>query len=265
MDYDVGVDHPTLMLPICFALAAFLYASVGHAGASGYLAVMAFFAVAPAVMKSSALCMNVVVATIALIMFSRAGYFRWRLLWPFALTSIPLAFLGGRIQLPSQSYRILVGIILAISALKLMWDVIAAWKKNRAQLHAGQPETAALRMPPLIPALLAGAAIGLLSGLTGTGGGIFLSPLLILLRWGHPRDSAGVAAAFILANSLSGLLGHWPTISELPPMLWLWCLAAATGGLLGSWYGSKSAPLPIFKLLLAIVLMIAAGKLALTP
>ena len=146
-----------------------------------------------------------------------------------------------------------------------MWDVLAAWKKSRVPPRTVQPETPDLRLPPLIPALLAGAAIGLLSGLTGTGGGIFLSPLLILLRWGHPRDSAGVAAAFILANSLSGLLGYWPSVDQLPPTLWLWCLAAATGGLLGSWYGSKSAPLPIFKLLLAIVLMIAAGKLALTP
>ncbi len=262
------MDHLTVLLPICFTLAAFLYASVGHAGASGYLAVMAFFALTPAVMKPSALIMNVVVATIALMMFSRAGYFRWRLLWPFALTSIPLAFLGGKIQLPSHSYRILVGIILAFSALKLMWDVIAAWRKNRTPSPMGQQDlsqgTLTVRMPPLGAALFAGAIIGFLSGLTGTGGGIFLSPLLILLRWGHPRDSAGVAAAFILVNSLSGLLGNWPAVDQLPPTLWLWCLAAATGGLLGSWYGSKSAPLPVFKFLLASVLMIAAGKLALT-
>ena len=258
------MDHLTVLLPVCFALAAFLYASVGHAGASGYLAVMAFFALAPAVMKPSALIMNVVVATIALIMFSRAGYFRWRLLWPFALTSIPAAFFGGMIEIHGHSYRILVGMILAVSALKLMWDVISTWKNKTAPPHTVLANQSALRMPPLIPALLAGAAIGLLSGLTGTGGGIFLSPLLILLRWGHPRDSAGVAAAFILVNSLSGLLGHWPAVTELPPMLWLWCLAAATGGLFGSWYGSKSAPLPVFKFLLAIVLMIAAGKLALT-
>jgi uncharacterized protein len=252
------------LLPLLFAVAAFLYASVGHAGASGYLAVMAFFALSSAIMKPSALIMNIVVATIALIQFSRAGYFSWRLLWPFALTSIPMAYVGGWLELSHSAYRVLVGIILFLSALKLGWEGIKGFSASADERAQRDNPSTPRPMPALAPAFIAGAAIGLLAGLTGTGGGIFLSPLLLFMGWGRPRDSAGVAAAFILANSLSGLIGHWPNVETLPAELPWWCCAVAIGGLCGSWIGSRVAPLPVFKLLLATVLVIAAGKLALT-
>jgi uncharacterized protein len=252
------------LLPVLFTIAAFLYSSVGHAGASGYLAVMAFLALSPAMMKPSALIMNIVVASIALIQFARAGYFHWRLFWPFAVASAPMAFVGGWLALPHDTYRVLVGVIIFLSALKLAWEGgkgFAATPTERAlQDDPHQPR----RMPTLMPAFLAGAGIGLLSGLTGTGGGIFLSPLLLFMSWGRPRDSAGVAAAFILINSISGLLGHWPRAEQLPDALPWWCVAVALGGLCGSWIGSRVAPLPVFKILLATVLIIAAGKLVLT-
>jgi uncharacterized membrane protein YfcA len=243
-----------MLLPILIGVAAFLYASVGHAGASGYLAAMAFCGVSAAVMKPSALLLNLVVASLALFHFARAGRFSWRRFWPFALGSIPLAYWGGTLHVPSHVYRVLIGATLLVAAVKVFTD----------SLPQRQAEVVPVGMPPILPATLVGTVIGVLAGMTGTGGGIFLSPVLVLLRWGEPRDTGGVAAAFILANSLAGLAGHLPTVASLHPQLPLWIAIVLLAGTAGAWYGSRRATSPIFRRLLSVVLAIAGGKLLLT-
>ena len=171
------------MLAVLFFVAAVLYSAVGHAGASGYLAAMAFVGVAPATMKPTALVLNLIVGTIALVQFARAGYFSWRLFWPFALGSVPLAFIGGAILLPGHWYKTLVGLVLLLAAARLVWE------RTSASHSVGTL--------PKAPAVACGAGIGLLSGLTGTGGGIFLSPLLLFTGWAETRETGGVSAAFI--------------------------------------------------------------------
>ncbi len=229
--------------------AALLYASVGQAGASGYLAAMALFGLAPDVMRPVALALNIVVSTIAAVKFSRAGHFSWQLLWPFAVTSIPFAFVGGRLILPSLIYRVIVGGLL----------LCAAWRLYRATT---QPDAVAATRPVSIPAaLLAGLAIGLLAGLTGTGGGLLLGPLLIFARWAGPRQAAGVTSVFILLNSTAGLLGNAGNLGELPSAILLWAPAAAVGGWIGAEYGSRRLAGVTLRRILAVVLVLAAIKM----
>ncbi|GAP09536.1 predicted permeases [Bellilinea caldifistulae] len=240
----------SLTLPILIFLAAILYASVGHGGASGYLAVMALFGVAPAVMKPTALTLNILVSAIAFFKFYRAGCFSWRLFLPFALTSVPLAFVGGSFVLPTTLYKPIVGAVLIYAAIRLFFSAKSA-------------QATELR-PVIIPvAVLLGAVIGLLSGLTGVGGGIFLSPLLVFLRWGDVRQTGGVAAAFILVNSISGLLGHFSVVAELPSFIPVWAVAAVAGGWLGAEFGSRRLGNPALRQLLAAVLVIAGLKMIL--
>lgn len=235
------------LLAAMIFLAALLYASVGHAGASGYLAAMALLGIAPEVMKPAALAMNVLVAAIATYRFGSTPYFKPQLLWPFAVGSVPLAFVGGAMQLPFSSYRVLVGVSLLVSA---AW---MAWRINR-------PEPLA-RPPKLAAAVAIGAGLGLLSGLTGVGGGIFLSPLLLLAGWAGTRETAAASAPFILVNSISGLLGHWSSIGKLPPELGVLAAVAVLGGAIGAQLGSRHLPPKILRALLSIVLVIAGVKL----
>jgi uncharacterized membrane protein YfcA len=237
-----------ITLPALIFLAAVLYASVGHGGASAYLAVMALFGIAPQVMRPTALALNILVSLIALIKFYRASYFSWRLFLPFALTSLPLAFVGGSIVLPTAIYKPVVGAVLIYAAIRLFFSA------NVGQ----QSEVRSVNLPL---AMGSGGLIGLLSGLTGVGGGIFLSPLLVLMRWGDMRHVAGVAAAFVWVNSIAGLAGHLSIVSELPSFLPLWALAAAGGGWLGAEYGSKRLGNPALRRLLAVVLVIAGLKM----
>lgn len=230
--------------------AALLYSSVGHAGASGYLMAMALFGLAPAVMRPSALALNILVAAIAAWKFWRAGRFHWPLLWPFALTSIPFAYLGGLLQLPGHTYRPLLGLVL----------LYAAWHFARTPDTEERP----LRPLPLPLALATGAGLGLLSGLTGVGGGIFLSPLLLMAGWGRLREVAAVAAFFILVNSVAGLLGVISHAPALPAALPLWALAAAAGGWIGAEYGSRRLKSEVLQRLLAAVLAVAGAKMLLT-
>ena len=233
------------------ASAALLYSSVGHAGASGYLAVMALTSVEPAVMKPAALVLNLLVGSIAFYRFSRAGHFSLDLLWPFALGSVPLAFLGGAITLPGHWYKQLVGVVLLIAAARLVFQ------------SGARTDTGAHGRPPVLPAVISGAAIGLLAGLTGTGGGIFLSPLLLFTGWSGTRESGGVSAAFILLNSVAGLLGNLVSVQALPPQIRLWAAVAIVGGLIGSELGSRRVATVTFRRLLGIVLVIAGTKLVL--
>jgi uncharacterized protein len=242
-------DPSGLILAVAFFTAAVLYSSVGHAGASGYLAAMALLGMAPATMRPTALVLNIAVASIAAYRFGRAGFFRWSLFWPFALGSIPLAFLGGAIVLPGHWYRTLVGLVLWAAAARLLSQDTA---------------TGLVHPPPRILAIACGAGIGLLSGLTGTGGGIFLSPLLIFTGWADTRETGGVSAAFILANSIAGLAGRPTSVAALPEQLPLWLGSAILGGMVGSGLGSQRFKTETFRKALALVLIVAGGKIILT-
>jgi hypothetical protein len=244
----------TTALAALILLAAILYSSVGHAGASGYLAAMALVGVAPEAMKPTALALNVLVATLASIRYIRAGHFEWRTFYPFAVLSIPAAFIGGTINVPPTLYRPAVGVLLLIAAAHLV----------RSADRATQTETRQSRAVPVVPALATGGAIGLISGLTGTGGGIFLSPVLLFAGWAPTRRTSGISAAFILVNSLAGLAGTTLTLRTLPAALPLWAVAALAGGFVGTQLGSRWLPVPVLRYLLATVLVIAGLKLILT-
>jgi uncharacterized protein len=240
-----------LLLATCIFIAAILYSSVGHGGASGYLAAMALFGVAPAVMKPTALVLNIIVAAIATTKFYRAGCFDKSLFWQFAIGSIPCAFIGGSIVLPTQIYKPILGIVLLYAAGRL--------GLNQGSSQPQQPHALSIWL-----GIGLGMAIGLLSGLTGVGGGIFLSPLLLLMGWATMKQAAGVSAAFILVNSISGLLGYLTKFPTLPSSLWIWAICAAVGGWIGSEYGSKRIGSHKLQMLLGVVLAIAGVKLILT-
>jgi uncharacterized protein len=228
---------------------ALLYSSVGHAGASGYIAVMSLLSLAPATIKPTALALNILVASIAAWRFARAGHFNWPLFWPFALLAIPLAFVGGQMNLPAWLFQRLLGAVLLFSAWRLL-------------VQAGpEKET---RAPPWWGALLCGGLIGLLAGLTGTGGGIFLTPLLLFARWAQAKEAAAVSALFILCNSVAGLLGNWASTSTLPGFIWPLLAVAALGGWLGSGWGSQRFAPALIKRFLGAVLVVAGLKLLLT-
>jgi uncharacterized membrane protein YfcA len=238
----------TLTIAMLFFVGAALYASVGHGGASSYLAVMGLFSLAPSVMKPTALALNILVAGVATFKFYRAGLFSWRLFWPFAVASIPAAFIGGATMLPARAYKILVGVVLLYAAI---WVFRSSLRPLNKETH----------LPPLWAALAFGAAIGFLSGLTGVGGGIFLSPVLLYMGWAETRATSGVAAPFILVNSIAGLLGHFSSVAQLPPSVPIWGAAAVIGGWIGASYGSKRAPAPVLRQLLSLVLIVAGVKL----
>ena len=238
------------LLAVGMLVAAFGYASVGHGGASAYLAAMALTGVAPQEMRPIALALNVLVSSLATWKFYRAGHFRWRLFWPFALVSIPFAYAGGAITLPSQAYKVLVGAVL----------LYAAWELWRSA-GAGD-ELRAVREPPLPSAMLLGAAMGMLAGLTGVGGGIFLSPLLLMLGWAGTKQTSAVAAPFILVNSLAGLAAIVAARGPaLPDYAWLLVPAVLVGGWLGAEYGSRRFANPVVRRVLAVVLALAGAKM----
>ena len=231
--------------------AAVLYSSVGHGGASGYLAAMALFGIAAPVTKPAALVMNVAVAAIGVVRFGRRGLVPWRMLVPLCLASIPAAALGGFIALPIQAHRILLGLVLLFAAVRL-------WIHDEAAV----PRTG----PPPAPALAGiGAVLGILSGLTGVGGGIFLSPLLILTGWEETRRTAGASAAFILVNSIAGLAGHLAAGRAIPAEAAMLVPVAVVGGLIGAGLGATRLRTLVLRRLLAAVLVAAGLKLLTVP
>ena len=236
------------LLALCMFLGATLYTSVGHAGASSYIALMALFGLPAPVMRPTALVLNILVASFTSFRFARAGLFRWRTLWPVLLGAVPMAFVGGSIHLPGEYYRPLVGVVLLIAAVRLLW-----------------PTTFGRIEPPKdVPVLwgvLAGVGIGLLSGLTGTGGGIFLSPLLLFMGWSEPRTASGVAAVFILCNSIAGLLGNVSSVGSLPPMIPLFAAAVLLGAVIGTALGISRLPPTGILRALGLVLVVAGVKL----
>lgn len=246
------MDQATVaMLAILFALGAALYSSVGHGGASAYIAAMALFGVAPETMKPTALSLNLLVAGYGAWRYWRRDLTNFRLVLAFALTATPAAFIGGGVHLPGIYYKPLVGILLWLAAVRLLW----------------QPKDLAYREvqpPSWWVALPAGAVLGLLAGLTGTGGGIFLSPLIILMAWEQPRRTSGVASAFILLNSGAGLAGNFASVGHLPRELPLFLAAVMGGALLGTWLGVERLPRPWLLRTLGLVLSVAGAKLLFT-
>lgn len=233
-------------------VAAFGYAAVGHGGASAYLAAMALAGMAPQDMRPVALLLNILVASLATWKFYRAGHFSWRLFWPFAAVSVPLAYVGGAISLPGQAYKALVGLVLLYAA----WQL---WRSGR-----GGEEMRALREPPLPAAMAIGAAMGLLAGLTGVGGGIFLSPLLLMLGWARTKQTSAVAAPFILVNSAAGLAAVFIAgNASLPGYVAFLAPAVIVGGWLGAEYGSRRFANPLVRRVLAVVLAAAGAKMIL--
>ena len=247
-----------IVLTVTILALAMLYSSVGHAGASGYLAAMALVTQMPqAEMKAVALTLNIFVGTIGAYRFIRAGHFHWPTFWPFAVCAIPMAFIGGLWKLPAIVFKPLIGAVLLFAAVNLI--LRAAGAHRGAQDAAGKSG-----MPRLPVALAVGAALGLMAGLTGTGGGIFLSPLLILACWADPKRTAAVSVVFVLVNSIAGLGGVAAESPALPRELPLYIAAAVVGGLIGSGLGARRLPGNAIRGLLGVVLVIAAVKMFVT-
>lgn len=246
----------TLILPLAIGLVALLYASVGHAGATGYIAVMTLLGLEPTVIRPTALVLNVIVATIASVQFFRAGHFRAGLFLPLAAASVPCAAAGGAIDLPTEAFEMLVGVVLLASALRIVRD---AWRDRDA---AAEPSAGGQRTP-IAPAWLAvlGGAIGLLSGLTGVGGGVFLTPALLALDAAPVKRVAAVSAPFILVNSLAGLAGGLVAGRAIPSVSLPVIAAAVIGGAVGSQLGAFRLPVRTLRWLMAAVLAVAAYKL----
>ena len=244
------MDTTTFIL-LCLGIAviAFLYSSVGHAGASGYIATMSLFGLATTMIRPTALILNILVATIGSFQFWRAGHFSWKLFWPFALLSVPAAYVGGYLQPSAGILRILIGLVLLFSATRLFFR-----KKDPEQTN-----------PPSKPvAVGVGAGLGFLSGLTGTGGGIFLTPLLLFCKWAVIRQAAAVSALFILVNSIGGLVGYFTATRSIPTLGFYLAIPAIVGGTIGSYLGSRRLPARGIAIFLAVVLAIAGCKLVFT-
>ena len=243
------MEATQILIILAIFVIAVLYSSVGHGGASGYLAVMAFLAVAPNVTRPTALILNIFVASIGAFQFYRLGFFDWKVFLSVAATSIPFAFVGGMIQLPFDVYRLILGLVLLFAAFRLAWNF--------------SPDKEMIA-PKIWIALIVGALIGLLSGLVGVGGGIFLTPILLLMNWTEAKPAAGISAAFILVNSISGLLGNYAQVAQLQSNVIFWIIAAVLGGIIGSTLGSRYFNTLILRRVLAIVLVLAAVKLIFT-
>lgn len=235
---------------ILLFLVAFLYASVGHGGASGYLALMAIFSIAPDVMKPTALLLNLFVSITSFIQFYRGGYFRMKLFLPFALASVPFAFIGGLITVDASVYKQILGWLLLLPVIRFFFfsDIQVKEQKNHS----------------LLLAIGIGAVIGFLSGLIGIGGGIILSPVLLLLRWANMKQTAAISALFIFVNSLSGLAGQLTKGIHFTTDMYLYVIIAFAGGLAGAYFGSVKLKQVMLQYMLATVLLIAAVKLLVT-
>lgn len=229
-------------------IVAFLYSSVGHGGASGYLALMALFSFTPLVMKPSALVLNIVVSFIAFIQYYRGGYFSWKIFIPLALASIPCAYIGAQIHIDASIYKKILGVVLLFPVVRLSGFGVTSFTTEVKQFN-------------MVGALCIGAAIGFLSGMIGIGGGVILTPLLLLLRWSEVKHGAGISALFIFVNSIAGLIGALTTNAVINAGTFQMLGVAVIGGLLGSYIGATKFNNIILQRVLAIVLVIAAVKL----
>ncbi len=239
----------TLPFLLCLFVVGFMYASVGHGGASGYMATMILFSISPALMKPSALLLNLFVSTVSFIQFYRAGHFRWNQFWPFAVASVPMAFIGAKLPLTDTLYKQLLAACLLLAVARLVWTV--------------RDSETDPRPVPLAAGLASGGVIGLLSGMLGIGGGIILSPLMLFFRWGRLKEVAATSALFIFVNSLSGLFGLVSKGYTPDSGVWTWIAVAFAGGILGGYFGSQRFSVPVLRYVLAIGLLVAGVKLVL--
>lgn len=240
------IEHIWVFMAI-LPIVAYLYSSVGHGGASGYLALMALFSFAPEAMKPTALLLNIFVAGIAFYHYYKAGYFNKKLFLSFALASIPLAFIGGMIDVEATVYKKILGVLLVFAILKM--------------LNVFGKESNVLKPMKIWQGLIVGGVIGFFSGLIGIGGGIILTPIILLLHWGKMKEAAAVSALFIWVNSVAALIGQVSSGVEISKAMFLLAVIAFVGGYLGSYYGSKKYNNKSLRYLLAIVLIIASVKL----
>lgn len=231
------------LLPI----VAFLYSSVGHGGASGYLALMALFSIAPGHMKSTALLLNLFVSGVSFYHFYKGGYFKAKMFLYFAISSIPMAFLGGRIEVDENIYKKILGLVLIFAIMRLLGFM----GKEKSEIVEVK----------LYQGIIVGAIIGLLSGLIGIGGGIILSPVILILSWGNMKEAAAVSSLFIWVNSAAGLLGQFSVGVQIQGYAIMWVILALAGGYLGAYYGSSRFDNRNLKYILALVLMVASAKL----
>lgn len=235
-----------VLIVVCIFIIALMYSSVGHGGASGYLAVMAIFSVSPAEMRYTALLLNLFVSGISFIQYYRAGFFLPKIFFPFAIGSIPMSFIGATISLEPFWYNRILAVCLLFAVLRMLW-------KQKSENETRKDFS-------LIVGIFVGAAIGLLSGMIGIGGGIILSPVLLLMRWASIKETAAVSAPFIFVNSTAGLFGLTDNFI-FSPHIYSWILVAILGGFLGAYFGSVKLIPGIVKKILATVLIIAAVKL----
>ncbi len=231
-------------------VVAFLYSAVGHGGASGYLALMALFSFAAETMRPTALLLNLFVSLIAFFQYYRSGYFKWKLFWPFAVTSIPAAFFGGLITIDASIYKKILAVLLLFSVVKLL-----GMKFKTKELLVEQNS---------LLSLLIGAIIGLFAGMIGIGGGIILSPLVLLLHWANMKQTAALSALFIFVNSLSGFAGLLVKGFEYKNEMGIMLVIAFIGGIAGSYYGSRKFENALLNKILAVVLIMASVKLFFT-
>jgi uncharacterized membrane protein YfcA len=237
------------LLLMMVGVMAMLYSSVGHGGASGYLAAMALFGLAPDVMKPAALTMNIFVASLVLVRLYRAHYFSWKIFLPIALASMPMAFWGGTLTPDDSTFQYVVGAALLVASFTFFVRI----NHERECVE-----------PSLAVSLPVGGILGFISGLTGVGGGIYLSPLLLWLRWTQMRTNAAIAAAFILVNSAAGLAGHMMTVNTWPDDVGWYVVVALLGAMIGSELAVRRFAPPVLRQLLGVVLVIAAVKMVLT-
>lgn len=235
------------LLIICLFIIAALYSSIGHGGGSGYLALFAIFGISPLFMKTTALTLNLFVSGIAFYSYYKAGYFRFRLILPFIIASIPSAYLGALIEVNPKVYKVILGLFLLI-AIGRMLIVPKATGEARSR-------------PNFYLALFIGAVLGFFSGMIGIGGGIILSPILLLFRWANLKETAAASAIFIFLNSLSGLTGAFQSGFTLEPRVIFWIIAGIIGALMGSYVGSFKLDNTKLKYLLSVVLLFASVKL----
>lgn len=240
MDFD-----PLLLLALAFV--AVTYAMVGHGGASGYLAVMALWGFPQIVMRPSALVLNLFVSAIGFYQFSRAGHFRWKLFWPFAVASVPMAWLGAQVVLDPLVYKRILAVCLLIAVARML-----------GLFGKSEGEERPVQLPV---ALVVGAVLGFFSGMIGIGGGILLSPLFLLARWADAKQTAAISAAFIFVNSVSGLTGALGRGETIDIAMWPFVVVAVLGGLLGGWIGAQRLPETRLRQVLGVVLLFACFKL----
>lgn len=245
------MDSETVLLSIAFLITALAYASVGQAGASGYIAIMGFAGFEPLAMKTTALTLNLVVAAIGTVLFMRAGRLSWRHVWPFAVLGFPFSVIGGSVHLPDAVYFPVVGLVLLLSALQMA----------RAAVFGRASGSSSPVVPPMVAALAAGAIIGFVSGRTGTGGGVFLAPVILGMNWGTARQTAATTAVYNLTNSGGALFGAHEAWTHIPSSVPIWLGAVAVGGFLGAILGSRYLPDRWLRGILSLILFVSGLRL----